>query len=242
MLYEFYALFKQSDYAPNAVFNTVLGLLLYGLGIVVVRRMYEPDSLTYLGIALFILFTLMIWMGAVELTRPTKKPFMNAVLGMAGIMYIVPSMVFINFISSLGPEKSNTFPLLGIFIMVWCYDTFAYLIGKQFGKHKMAQKISPNKSWEGFIGGVVFAVIAGVILSFFRDDQPTVAYIILGLIAGGFGMLGDLFESLIKRQVDVKDSGNIMPGHGGLLDRFDSILFVMPISFFIIILIMFYLS
>jgi len=118
--------------------------------------------------------------------------------------------------------------LLGSFILVWVNDTFAYLIGKNFGKQKLFEKISPKKTVEGFLGGLLFSSIASYFIATFTDTLSFTNWLILSIIISVFGTLGDLIESKYKRQANVKDSGIIMPGHGGLLDRFDSIIFAAP--------------
>ena len=113
--------------------------------------------------------------------------------------------------------------VLGLFVSVWGSDAFAYLIGSAIGKHKLAPHISPNKSWEGFIAGLVFAMIVWYLLSYIPGVSLSLPQaLIFGLINGLAGVLGDLVESRIKRNSGFKDSGTIMPGHGGLLDRCDS--------------------
>ena len=118
--------------------------------------------------------------------------------------------------------------ILGIFILVWTNDTFAYLVGKGIGKRKLMEKISPKKTIEGFLGGVFFTVITAIIISYTIDFLSITHWIVLSLIASILGTIGDLIESKFKRQANIKDSGTIMPGHGGLLDRLDSLLFVAP--------------
>jgi phosphatidate cytidylyltransferase len=107
-------------------------------------------------------------------------------------------------------------------------DTFAYLVGISIGKNKLFEKISPKKTIEGFVGGIFFSMITGIILATYYLYQSIIQWIILALIIGVFGTLGDLIESKFKRNAGVKDSGTIMPGHGGFLDRLDSIIFVAP--------------
>jgi phosphatidate cytidylyltransferase len=104
-------------------------------------------------------------------------------------------------------------------------DTFAYFVGRAIGRHRMAPRISPNKSVEGAIGGLVGAIVAALVVKIYSPWLPTMEAVILGLIIGVVGQWGDLFESAFKRDFRVKDSGRILPGHGGILDRFDSILF-----------------
>jgi len=110
----------------------------------------------------------------------------------------------------------------------------AYFTGRKIGKRKLWPEISPNKTIEGFVGGIIWAVGIGVIFAYFAGmEQPMVVVIIVAIAASIFGQLGDLVESALKRHFNVKDSGKILPGHGGILDRFDSILFVMPLLHFL---------
>lgn len=115
--------------------------------------------------------------------------------------------------------------VLLVFIYLWINDTFAYLVGSLLGKHPLYKKISPKKSIEGLLGGFAGVVIAGAVVAFFADSYDVVMHLVFPLLVAILGTLGDLFESLIKRFAGVKDSGHIMPGHGGLLDRLDSFLF-----------------
>lgn len=121
--------------------------------------------------------------------------------------------------------------ILSIFILIWVNDTFAFLVGKTFGKHKLFEKVSPKKTIEGFVGGFIISIIAGIILAQFLMHQSYFHWVFIAILASVFGTLGDLVESKFKRIANVKDSGTIMPGHGGVLDRLDSVIFVAPIVF-----------
>ncbi|WP_418513824.1 phosphatidate cytidylyltransferase [Corallibacter sp.] len=141
--------------------------------------------------------------------------------------YISSSFVFLTLIANY-PNGYNPEILLGSFILVWTNDTFAFLVGKNFGKQKLFEKISPKKTVEGFLGGLFFACVASYFIANFTDTLNFTNWLILSIIISVFGTLGDLIESKFKRQANVKDSGFIMPGHGGLLDRLDSIIFAAP--------------
>lgn len=121
--------------------------------------------------------------------------------------------------------------VLGIFLLIWANDTFAYLTGMAFGKHKLIERISPKKTIEGFIGGLVLTYVAGFLFSEFTEVLSRADWFIITNIIGIFGVTGDLVESMFKRKAGIKDSGNIMPGHGGFLDRFDSFIFSVPFIF-----------
>jgi len=138
--------------------------------------------------------------------------------------YLSSGFVFLTLINFIYSSKL----LLGCFILVWVNDSFAYLIGKNFGRQKLFEKISPKKTVEGFLGGLLFACIASYFIANFTNTLSFTKWLILSIIITVFGTLGDLIESKLKRQANVKDSGVIMPGHGGLLDRLDSIIFTAP--------------
>lgn len=151
--------------------------------------------------------------------------------------YITLPFIFIVKIS-FGTNDYNPKIILGLFILIWTNDTFAYLVGKSIGKHKLFERVSPKKTIEGFLGGVVFAAFAGFLISkLYIQPKPEFSgksiliWTIIALIVSVFGTIGDLIESKFKRIVGVKDSGSIMPGHGGILDRLDSVIFVAPIIF-----------
>jgi len=143
------------------------------------------------------------------------------------IRYIVLSFVFLLLIPFLNGVY-EPYALLYLLLLIWSNDSFAYLVGKNFGKRKLFESVSPKKTIEGFIGGVVFTVITGIVISYYSELFSITHWIILSLIASVLGTIGDLIESKFKRQANIKDSGTIMPGHGGLLDRLDSLLFVAP--------------
>lgn len=118
--------------------------------------------------------------------------------------------------------------ILTLIILIWVNDSFAFFVGKNLGKRKLFESVSPKKTVEGFFGGVLFSLITAFILSYFCDFLSLTNLIVISLIASILGTLGDLVESKFKRKANTKDSGNIMPGHGGILDRLDSLLFVAP--------------
>lgn len=144
--------------------------------------------------------------------------------------YLSSSFVFLILIAKFH-EEYNPFLLLGAFILVWTNDTFAFLVGKKFGKQKLFEKVSPKKTVEGFLGGLFFSTIASYFIATFTHTLNFNNWLVLAIIISVFGTLGDLIESKFKRQAQVKDSGGIMPGHGGLLDRLDSIIFAAPFVF-----------
>lgn len=146
------------------------------------------------------------------------------------IGYIILPIILITKIP-FTEEGYNPKIIISIFILIWTNDTFAYIVGKSIGKRKLFEQISPKKTIEGFLGGLLFALIAGIIIALYYLNQSVLNWIIIALIVGIFGTIGDLIESRFKRIAGVKDSGTIMPGHGGILDRLDSVIFAAPIIF-----------
>jgi phosphatidate cytidylyltransferase len=151
--------------------------------------------------------------------------------------YIILPFIFITEIS-FGIKDYNPKIIIGLFILIWTNDTFAYIVGKSIGRNKLFEKISPKKTIEGFVGGIFFAIIAGYLISKFYikanpefSNRSILIWCSIAFIVGIFGTIGDLVESKFKRIAGVKDSGSIMPGHGGVLDRLDSVIFVAPIIF-----------
>ncbi len=151
--------------------------------------------------------------------------------------YIILPFVFITKIS-FGINDYNPKIIIGLFILIWTNDTFAYIVGKSIGRTKLFEKISPKKTIEGFLGGILFAILAGYLISKYYikanpefSDRSILIWTSIAVIVGIAGTVGDLIESKFKRIAGVKDSGNIMPGHGGILDRLDSVIFVAPIIF-----------
>lgn len=161
-----------------------------------------------------------------ELYRKKENPLMNWAAFSLGQIYI--ALPF-SLLSTIGFAKAdgnyNYIFVLAFFVSIWVYDTGAYLVGMSIGKHRLFERISPKKSWEGFFGGLLFALGAGYVFSFFESSLSLVQWLGFSLIIVIFATFGDLSESLLKRTVGIKDSGTILPGHGGILDRFDSILF-----------------
>ena len=120
--------------------------------------------------------------------------------------------------------------IFGLLLLTWANDTGAYLIGSQIGRTKLFPRISPKKTWEGSLGGVLVAFMTAYLLSLFFKDLVLKDWLILAFLVSIFGSIGDLVESMLKRSLKIKDSGNLLPGHGGMLDRFDAFLFLLPFA------------
>ena len=149
---------------------------------------------------------------------------------LTGIIYITTPLILLMYIPFQGLNY-DPFLITALFVIIWIYDSLAYLTGSIAGRTKLAPKISPSKSWEGFAGGVILTVVLiwlGRNGNIIHRDIPWIAFSLILIVSA---TLGDLFESTLKRRAGVKDSGSLIPGHGGILDRFDSVLFAAPVAF-----------
>ena len=169
-----------------------------------------------------------------ELYAKQEDPINNWAYTMLSQMYIALPFSLLNVLAFTatpnGQISFNTLLPLSVFVFLWVNDTGAYCVGSLLGRHKLFPRISPGKSWEGCIGGAVFVLVVAYIISYYIDNGilSTLQWLGLGLVVVVFGTWGDLVESLFKRTLGIKDSGNILPGHGGMLDRFDSSLLAIP--------------
>lgn len=187
----------------------------------------------------FFLLFIVIFLGvvSVELFRDKQNPFGNIGVFVLGLVYIALPL---SLMSALVMDGSNnqysaSF-LLYIFIQIWAFDTGAYLSGVSFGKHKLSPRLSPNKSWEGVVGGMVTVIVAALMIARFYRPFDTEGMVVSAVLVALGATVGDLAESMLKRSAGVKDSGKLLPGHGGLLDRIDSLLFVVPLLYVFLLL------
>lgn len=162
---------------------------------------------------------------------------LNVAKSVLGVFYVSFPLFILNFLYALNP-LTTPWLILMMFIMIWLNDTGAFCFGSMLGKHRLCERLSPKKSWEGFWGGmgccIVFGIIAALCFNYAKLNM--IEWVILGIVVSLFSTWGDLFESMMKRTMHIKDSGNIIPGHGGILDRIDSLLFVAPATFIFYIL------
>ena len=165
-----------------------------------------------------------------ELWRKSQTPIANIATTFMGVIYVALPMAVLPFIPQLLVGKWSAWAMLAFVSIIWANDVFAYLVGVTCGKHRLCERISPKKSWEGFFGGLVGAVGLAVLFGHLFGGNLLV-WGGLGLVTALAGVAGDLVESMMKREVDVKDSGKIMPGHGGILDRFDALFIAVPFAF-----------
>lgn len=181
-------------------------------------------------------YPLAIWLFVI-ICRMTLQLYIKSDSPLADLAKSMMTQLYIGLPLGIMAYMGNSFGLhfvLAIFFMIWINDTGAFLVGSTLGRHRLFERISPKKSWEGFFGGLVFNMVAGLLfftygrIFFDLEDFSLWQSIALGAVVTVFGTWGDLIESMIKRNLQIKDSGNIIPGHGGILDRIDSLLLVMP--------------
>lgn len=227
-LYEFYRMVeKNTTHAIGKIFNITSGVLIF-----VSCFLYLEQICTYALPFFVVAYLLTLFASAIFINR---KDIFNAVIySVFGQVYITLSLCLLMFIShqhkTIDIQYHYVF-VLAIFVLIWVNDTTAYFFGSLLGKRKLIERISPNKSIEGFISGIIFCIITAIIIAQLYTSYSIWFWVGFGIIVALFSTLGDLFESLIKRIYAVKDAGNLIPGHGGILDRIDSLLLVVPAIF-----------
>lgn len=222
-VYEFYKMVQTAETKPLFISGILSALVCLTLLGIVLLGLLPEKSLLWIFSVSFVLYI-------AALFRKSTAAVQDLAYTIFGILYAaIPFGVFIclGFISG----SYDPYIPLGFLILLWTNDTGAYLAGKSFGKRKLFERISPNKTWEGFIGGLILAVVVSLNLGRYFESLLSWQWFTMAIIIGSFGTLGDLVESMIKRNTGVKDSGNILPGHGGLLDRFDGLLMAAPLVY-----------
>lgn len=222
-VYEFHKLTNNQNQVNTLVALSVTGAVL----LFVISFLFASGTIIYPGFSVYGLFVVGVLI--IELYRKQKNPVQNWAYFLMGQILIALPFSLLNFILFI--ESYNPMILVAVFVTIWVNDTGAYLVGMTFGKHRLLERVSPKKSWEGFIGGALAALLSGYVFSKFIPEINLMQWLIFSEIVVVFGTFGDLLESLLKRTVNVKDSGDVIPGHGGLLDRFDSMLLAAPAVF-----------
>lgn len=190
---------------------------------------YLVKDTTVINILMFITIAVNLAL-LLNLFSKKKKPFSEVQKFVTGLFYIGGGCIFLTMI----PYKNDEFAkylIMGIFILIWVNDSFAYLVGKSLGRTKLFPSISPKKTLEGYLGGLIFALVAAYFMARYEPVLAIHQWLVLAVIIVVAGSLGDLLESKFKRTAGVKDSGAILPGHGGMLDRLDSLIFAAPFAY-----------
>lgn len=219
-LKEFYEILRSADISPNMNFGIISGILIYTILFFIEKGILDFNYYFLLFPFLFLLFL-------IELFSKSEKPFVNIAFTFLGNIYIAFPFALLN-VSAFISGTYNYKIVLGILFLLWANDVGGYFSGKMLGKNKLFFSISPKKTWEGTIGGGILSLFTGLILSLFWKELNTVQWLILTIIIVVVGSYGDLVESLLKRSLGIKDSGQTIPGHGGFLDRFDGLLLSSP--------------
>jgi len=226
VLTEFYTLVEKGGFTPQKRYGVLIGSIVFGLSFLAANNIVSQSIL-------ILIIPLIIISFIIEIYSKSEHPFTSLSFTFFGIVYITMPFSVLNYISA--PDVTNNVfsykILLPFFAILWASDTGAYIVGSLIGKHKLIERISPKKTWEGVFGGIAFSMLTAFIISFFITELSPFSWVLLAIIIAVFGTYGDLSESLLKRRAKVKDSGNLLPGHGGVFDRFDSVTFAAPAAF-----------
>ena len=244
---EFYGLAEKQGNAPQRILGTAAGIVLFALNFAFVSDDIEilggasqalASGTACMPLAISTRFFLLIpAMFICELYRKQQNPASGIGTTLMGVCYIALPLSLMCYIPIIGSDVWTPWVMIFYIFIIWANDVFAYLVGMSLGRHRMFERLSPKKSWEGFFGGLAGAVAMGYVAARVLDADVW-AWLGLALVAAATGVLGDLVESMFKRAAGVKDSGNLIPGHGGVLDRFDAMLLSAPFVFVYMLFVM----
>ena len=229
---ELYTLAEKRGSRPQKVVGIVTGLVLFALNFAFVSddiQILGSASRTF-GCGLAFLLLLLPVMFICELYRRGENPAGNIGTTLLGVIYVAMPLSLMCYFPIIASEAWNPWMMLFYIFIIWANDVFAYLVGMSIGRHRLCERLSPKKSWEGFFGGIIGAVAMGLVAARVLEGDYA-AWGGLAVVAAVAGVLGDLVESMFKRAAGVKDSGSLIPGHGGVLDRFDAMLLSAPFVF-----------
>ena len=224
-LREFYQLLKKNGIKPNIQTGLINGFFIFLIFALIV----VGDSLALHKLLVLLTITISA-IFIQELFKGSATPFINIAYTLAGLIFVCLPFTFFHALAFVKGGFNFHYPL-AFLLLLWANDTGAYLVGRQFGRTKLFERHSPKKTWEGFVGGVLISCIVAAIIGYYFKELPWIQWVFEAILISFFGTLGDLVESMFKRSINVKDSGEILPGHGGLLDRFDGLLLAAPIVY-----------
>ena len=222
-VWEFYTLSEKGGSNPQKITGTIIGALLFANSALVCMGYMNPKILVINIPIIFLIFI-------IELYSKAADPFRNIAFTLLGILYVALPFSLLNYIATT-TQNYNYQLLFGFFFILWSNDSGAYLVGSSMGKHKLFFRVSPGKTWEGSIGGAIASYGVAYLISGWYTSISRLDWMVIATILIVIGTLGDLVKSILKRSINVKDSGNILPGHGGILDRFDSLIMSAPFVF-----------
>ncbi len=238
-IFEFYQLAEKQGAEPQKIVGLAIGLVLFALNFA-----FISDNIEILGnqshlfaCGLGFLLLLLPTMFICELYRKRTNPAANVAVTLLGVVYVAMPLSLMCYFPIVGSEEWNPLVMIAYVFIIWSNDVFAYLVGMTLGRHRLFERLSPKKSWEGFFGGLIGAIGMGLAAAKVLEGDY-IAWAGLAFVAAVTGVFGDLVESMFKRAADVKDSGSLIPGHGGILDRFDAMLISAPFVFVYLLIVM----
>ncbi len=236
-LCEFYRMTKRSGVSPQHVLGVVMSLVVFAMCFIMATGSLLDFNSDKGFLALGLYFILLLpTIFICEMYRKSSSPIANIAATILGLVYVALPISLMCFLPMLRGDDWNPLIALAFIFIIWANDVFAYLVGSAIGKHRLFERISPKKSWEGLFGGVAGAVAMAILAAYVMDDSVCV-WIGLAIVGSVTGVFGDLVESMFKRSIDMKDSGSSIPGHGGWLDRFDALLISVPFVFVYLLII-----
>ncbi len=233
-LHEFYNMVAHTGAKPYRALGYLGGLALYFLFLNISAFTHAPAA-NYL----FFILLMPVFVSGISIFSKDREPVSAAMYTVEGLIYCVLPFALLHKCAFSSTGASDVYDprlILGIIFLIWSNDTFAYVTGNLIGRHKMIERISPGKTWEGTIGGIVITFAVSFLIRAYVAPGHGLLWPVLGVAVPVLATMGDLVQSMLKRKAGVKDSGSIMPGHGGILDRFDSLIFVSP---FVVVLVSF---
>ncbi|MCA6078248.1 phosphatidate cytidylyltransferase [Fulvivirga sedimenti] len=218
---EFYKLVGLDGMLPLKTYGTICGIFLFTLSFLIESGQIEARYYALIFPVVACVYLIYLY------RKQVSKPFRGIAFTFLGIIYVMVPFSLLNVVI-FEPGAYTFILVLGSMLILWSNDTGAYFTGVQFGRRKLFERVSPKKSWEGFVGGLLFSIGMSLLIDHYTDVLQSWQWISIAFIISIGGTYGDLVESLFKRSIEIKDSGRLIPGHGGFLDRFDGLLLSVP--------------